>query len=271
MRYRPCGLLERKWRSFACDVRECAKPLTLEISTAKAATMTDLYNQSDLEMLAADCLTRAGVSDAVARIVARDVGLSEAAGDSDHGIAALLRDIRLLRYGRLFGDAKVVVSRSAPSVLHVDGGHGFAASAMAKVIPAVIETANAQGVAIVHLSRASDAGVMAGAMADLAQAGLAGVAVRAGGDAVAIRPGSRQSVSLDTGARSMLQNFLALAPPAEDTPLGGPISLSAWLCTMNPDATGVATLIEHAPKVDVSPRTSGIAVAPDLMAQIVNA
>ena len=136
--------------------------------------MNDVYNQSDLEMLACDCLIRAGVSEVTAQIVARNVALSAAAGDNEHGIEALLRDIRLLRYGRLYGDAEVVISRPAPAVIKIDAGHGFGAAALVKGLPDLIEAAKSQGVAVLHLSRSSDAGMMAGAMADLASAGLAG-------------------------------------------------------------------------------------------------
>lgn len=233
--------------------------------------MTDVFNQSDLEMLACDCLTRAGITQVVARLVARDVALSEAAGDTANGIESLLRDIRLLRYGRLFGDARVVVSRAAPSVIAVDGGHGFGAAAVAQGLPALMEAAKEQGMAMLHLSNSSDAGTMAGAMADLAQAGLAAVSVRAGEDAVAIRPGATQVMRLDTGASSMLSDLLSLAPPEADSPLGGPLAHSSWLTALDPAKTGVDTLLGHLPKTDAAPRMGGIAVAPDLLAQIVNA
>ena len=233
--------------------------------------MTDVYNQTDLEVLAADCLTRAGLHEAVARTVARDFALSEAAGDGEHGIAALLRDIRLLRYGRIFVDARVTVSRPAAAIINIDGGHGFAAAALAKGMPALVEATGTQGMAMVHLSRASDAGMMAGTLADLAEAGLAGVALRGGGDAVAIGPGSSRAVRLNAGTRSSLQDLLALAPPPADAPMGGPIALSGWLCAVDPVATGIGSMFDQLPIANIAARTNAIAVAPDLLAQIVNA
>jgi hypothetical protein len=233
--------------------------------------MDDVYNQSDLEMLACDCLIRAGLSDAVARIVARDVAISEAAGDSDNGIAALLRDIRLLRYGRIFGDADLVVARPAPAVVSVNAGHGFAAAAVAEALPAIMEAAKSQGMAVLHLSQSSDPGAMASAMVDLANDGLAGVCVGAGGKAMAIRPGAQHIMRLDTGARSMLSDLLSLAPPETDSPLGGPVAYASWLTVLDPTVTGIDALLETLPSTGAAPRASGIAVAPDLLAQIVNA
>ena len=82
--------------------------------------MAELYDLSDLEMLAKDCLTRAGVADGDARIIARDIALAEASGDRDSGFEALLRDIRLLRYGRVHLDAAARISMPAGAVLQVD-------------------------------------------------------------------------------------------------------------------------------------------------------
>lgn len=233
--------------------------------------MTDVYNQSDLEMLARDCLFRAGVNDAIARIVARDVALSEAAGDTDNGFAALLRDIRLVRYGRIFAEAEVIVSRPAPAVIRVDAGHGFAATALSQAVPDLIAATQDQGLAMLHLTGSSDAGLMAGAMADLAKAGLAGVSIKHGGDTVAIRPGAAHSTRLDTGTRSMLQDLLSLAPPVDDSPLDGLVDQTSWLTALDPVATGTDALLAQLPQTDEALRSSAIAVAPDLLAQIVNA
>lgn len=233
--------------------------------------MSNIYNQSDLEMLVRDCLTRAGVSDGVAQIVARDVALSEAAGDSDNGFSALLRDIRLIRYGRLHPDAEVTITCPAPAVIRVDAGHGFGAAALVQGVPELIKATKAQGVAMLHLSRSSDAGLMAGAMADLAAAGVAGLSVKPDGGVVAIQPGARLSARLDTGARSMLQDLLSLAPPVEDSPLGGPVAHASWLTAVDPVATGAEALFAQLPAAEIASCAGGIAVAPELLAQIVNA
>lgn len=233
--------------------------------------MEDMFDLSDLEMLARDCLTRAGVGAATAQIVARDVALSEAAGDTESGFNALLRDIRLIRYGRLFPDAKVTLTSPAPSVVGVDAGHGFAAAAVAHALPAVIEAAQVQGMAMVHLTRASDPGAMAGALAEIAASGLAAVCVRTHGKAFAIRSMGRQVIALDTGAQSMLATLLAVAPPATDSPLGDAVAESSWLTVLDPNVTAAEELLAHLPERDAVPAAHGIVVAPELLAQIVNA
>lgn len=237
--------------------------------------MDNTYDLSDLEMLAKDCLTRAGVGDAIARVVAHDTALAEASGDAENGFEALLRDIRLMRYGRIYADAEVNVSTPTPSVIRVDAGHGFAAAALAQALPVAIKTAQTQGIAMVHLARASDPGAMAGAMAKIAAASLAAVCLRTHGKAFAIRPLGHQVIPLDTpldtGAQTMLSSLLALAPPAPDLPMGEAVDLSSWLTVLDPKATAAEDLLAHLPEASAPPAAQNIAVAPELLVQIVNA
>lgn len=233
--------------------------------------MEDTYDLTDLEMLARDCLTRAGVSEVTAKIVARDVALSEASGEADSGFAALLRDIRLIRYGRVFPDADVKVSAPAPAVIGVDAGHGFASAAVAQALPAVIEAALTQGMAMLHLTRGSDPGSLAGAMAEIAASRLAAVLVGTRGKGFAIRPMGRQVISLDTGTQTMLSALLAVAPPVVDSPLDGPVSESRWLTVLDPSVTAAEDMLAHLPDLEAAPSVQGIALAPELLVQIVNA
>ena len=233
--------------------------------------MEDTYDLSDLEMLARDCLTRAGVSEAIARTVARDVALSEASGEADSGFAALLRDIRLIRYGRLFPDADAKISVLAPSVICVDAGHGFAAVAVAQALPAVIEATLTQGMAMLHLTRGSDPGLLAGAMVEIAASHLAAVSVDRRGKGYAIRPMGRQVISLEAGAQTMLSALLAVAPPATDSPLDGPVTEERWLTVLDPNVTAAEDMLAHLPDVGAAPSVQGIALAPELLVQIVNA
>lgn len=246
-------------------------PIDLSDGAEKTIHMENTYDLSDLEMLARDCLTRAGASDAIAQIVARDVALSEAAGDADRGFAALLRDIRLIRYGRLYPDAEVTISAPAPSVIGVNAGHGFAAAAVSQAVPQLIEATLSQGMAMLHLTHASDPGSMASAMTELAAAQLAAVLVRTHGKAFAIRPMDRQVSALETGAQTMLSALLAAAPPATDSPLGGPVAESCWLTVLDPKVTAAEALLAHLPELPGAPNAQGIALAPELLAQIVNA
>lgn len=232
--------------------------------------MEDTYDLSDLEMLARDCLTRAGVSEVTARIVAHDVAMSEAGGEPNSGFEALLRDIRLIRYGRLYPDAEVTITAPAPSIVGVDAAHGFAASAVAQAVPSLLKVTQTQGMAMLHLTNASDPGSLAHAMAEVAAEGLAAVLVQTHGKAFAIRPGARQVTGLDTGAQNMLSALLAAAPPAADSPIGGGVAFSAWLTALDPSVTAAEELLAHLPEHGRALSSSGIALAPELLAQIVN-
>ncbi|MBF9043143.1 hypothetical protein HKCCE4037_07385 [Rhodobacterales bacterium HKCCE4037] len=233
--------------------------------------MNELYDLADLEMLARDCLTRAGIATAEARIVARDVALSEAVGRSECGFEALLRDIRLIRYGRLHADAVPQITEPAGVVLHIDAGHGFAAPAIARALPRLIEMARTEGMALIHLTRASDPGAMAGAMTDLATSGLAGLSLRSHGQAFAVRPSSQRITPFESRPDSVLTSLLALAPPSQDSPLDGPVNVTGWLGALDPDVTGVEDILRSLPTDDLPPMRRGISVAPELLAQIVNA
>ncbi len=235
--------------------------------------MTELYDLSDLEMLARDCLTRAGVGEAEAAIVARDVALSEAAGDKDNGFAALLRDIRLVRYGRVHMDAVPKISKPAGAVLHVDAGHGLAAPALSHAMPRLIEVARAEGLALLHLTHASDPGAMAGAMADLAKAGLAGISLRPQGQAYAVRPGGEPVTKFDSGTNTVLSALLSKAPPPADSPVDGSVAHSGWIAALNPEVTAAEQMLDGLPAAEktLPQRRGGIALAPELLMQIVNA
>ncbi|QXT39411.1 Ldh family oxidoreductase [Gymnodinialimonas ceratoperidinii] len=233
--------------------------------------MKETFQMSDLQMLARDCLTRAGVSAHVAGIVARDVALSEATGRADCGFAGLLRDIRLIRYGRLSPDATAVISNPAPSVIEVDAAHGFAAAALAQSLPALVDAARAQGVAMLHLTRASNPGAMAGAMAELAASDLAALGLGSKGQAFAIRPQAGVVTALDSGADTALSALLSEAPPIEDSPLDGPVEASGWLTALDPGVTAAAELLRHLPLKRGMIAPTGVSLAPELLAQIVNA
>lgn len=233
--------------------------------------MTDMYDLSDLEMLARDCLTRTGVGAEAASIVAREVALSEASGHGDNGFQALLRDIRLIRYGRLYPDAAPVVTRTAPSILHVDAGHGFSAVALAEVLSALVETTRTTGMAMVHLTRASDPGAMAAALADLAGQGLAAMAAHGQGQVFAIRPDTTRVLALGGSAQTMLSTLLSLAPPPANSPLDGPVEHTAWLVALDPAASAAEDMMAHLPASAAPQVSGGIALPPDLLAQIVNA
>jgi (2R)-3-sulfolactate dehydrogenase (NADP+) len=233
--------------------------------------MADLYYLSDLETLARDCLARAGVGQEDAGMIARDVALSQAAGHPETGLEALLRDIRLVRYGRIHLDAEPQITTPASAVLHVDAAHGFAAPAVARAMPKLIDMARGAGIAVLELDRASDPGAMAGAMTDLAEAGLAGMSASAGEAAFMVRPSARGIVRVDRKSDSQLTALLAMAPPAADSPLDGPVSERGWIAALNPAVLAVEAMLSALPTADEGPSRASIVVAPDLLAQIVTA
>lgn len=233
--------------------------------------MVDIYDITDLEMLARDCLTRAGIGADVAARVAREVALAEASGHGECGFEALLRDIRLIRYGRLYPDAEVTVQRTAATILRVDAGHGFACCALDSGLSALAETTRSNGMAMIHLTRASDPGAMVASLSDLARQGLAGLGTHGSGQVYAIRPDTTHAVAIGGGAQTMLQALLSVAPEAADSPLDGPVNHSAWLAALDPAASAAADMMARLPASTAPEVSRRIAVAPDLLAQIVTA
>ncbi|WP_224816061.1 Ldh family oxidoreductase [Hasllibacter sp. MH4015] len=233
--------------------------------------MSHLYDLADLEMLAHDCLTRTGVAQDAARAVARDVSLAEAYALPDGGFVSLLRDIRLIRYGRLLPSADVEISRPAPTILRVAAGHGFAAAALGDALPELCERTLREGMGMIHLTQASDPGPMAGTMMALAENGLAAIGVCAQGKTYAVGPNGMRVTPLDQGTGGMLDALLSLAPPSEDSPLDGPVAHTAWLAAIDPAVTSIHDLMDRLPLGDVTRPAGGIPVAPELLAQIVNA
>ena len=134
--------------------------------------MTELLRLPEIEALARDCMLRTQVPAAVAQTVARDVTLAEAAGLRIGGLKGLLRDIRLIRYGRLLPGAAAVRSLRKPAQLAVDAGHGFAAFAVDDAIVPLRRAAEESGVAVLWITRCSAPDVLAGALTATARAGF---------------------------------------------------------------------------------------------------
>ena len=238
--------------------------------------MSDVYTLSDLEALALDCLRQAGASARVARPVARDVALGEAADLGDGGFAGLLRDIRLIRYGRLDPAARPVIADRRPGVLRVDAGHGFAASALAEAMAPLRARAEAQGLAMVHLTRASPPGPMAAALTDLAEAGLAALALQPGARAFGIAPGDPTVSPIDPiAAPALIQRLLAPAEALDDSPMGGPCAAQGTLLAVAEGAMAARDLFGPRPPAPCPRPPLGadhpVRLAPDLLAQVVNA
>lgn len=135
--------------------------------------MSDSLSLSDVEALARDCLVRAGVPAHGARAAASEIAAAETRGARAHGLDALLRDLRLIRYGILDAAAEPKQSEPQPGVLLLDACSGLAAGALAGALPAFQERVDAQGVALLRLERASPPGAMFSVLAQLRDAGFA--------------------------------------------------------------------------------------------------
>jgi hypothetical protein len=236
--------------------------------------MIERLSLPDVRALAQDCLTRAGAARDVAEAVAAEVAAAEAAGERAHGMEALLRDLRLMRYGRIDCRAVIRDSRPRPGILHRDAGHGFAAAALAGASTPLADLARRQGIAILRLDRASDPGAMIQVTAALAHQGLAALAFAAAGAGRIALPDAPVPMPL----RHPPRDALALLLPASDSdapqdhPLGGPVAHGAWVVALDAAAAGESLLaagIWDAPPTHEPARV--IALSAELLEQIVTA
>ena len=233
--------------------------------------MSDAYSIADLTSLASDCLKQAGVPSVVAEDVARDVAFSELEGAEGSGFEGLLRDIRLIRYGRLDPNAAPILKAPAPAVIRVDACHGFAAAAMSFGMNDLCQRTSDFGMAMLQIERASPPGILSAALADIGQKGLIGLAIRAGQTAYAIAPMASQSAPVKDAHENMLDGLLALAPPPQDLPISAPVNGKAWMVALDPKVTETDDLLATLPAPGAQPIDQKVKLAPELLAQIINA
>jgi (2R)-3-sulfolactate dehydrogenase (NADP+) len=187
---------------------------------------------------------------------------------------ALLRDIRLMRYGRIDAKAQPVHTRPRPGLIRCDAGHGFAAAALAQAISPLVELTRENGIALLRLERASDPGTMIEATATLAKSGLAALAFGPGGPGRIAHP--------DMGAPGLLRHppreTMAMPLPARpdgqpaDNPLGAAVMHGAWLVAVDPEAAGETFLAADLGNADPpAPAATEIACSAELLEQIVTA
>jgi (2R)-3-sulfolactate dehydrogenase (NADP+) len=235
--------------------------------------MIENLSLDDLEALVCDCLTRAGVPGSAATAVAHDVTAAEARGDRTNGLGGLLRDLRLIRYGRLHAGADPLIEVTAATVLRVDARHGLAAAAVAQALPQLTLIAGAGGLAILRLERASDPAGLFGALADLAAAGLIALSVTDRGAARMASPDHPAPRPLLTPARPALAALLGVIEDTNghdpDGPLGGPVAHRGWLMAADPLRTGLTHLVGELPTDSLEPPARRVALPAELLAQIV--
>jgi len=221
--------------------------------------MSNSLSLAEIEALARDTLRQAGVPETSATAMAQDIALAEADGDPAQGMASLLRDLQLIRYGRVHPAAEPQITRPAPAVLRVDAQHGLAGAALRAALPDVLQMARSNGVSVLHLINASPVVNGRHILSALRGAGvLAGL-------------WSDTGLSRVTHADAPLFAPADITPqPADDDPTGGAISHQAWLVAMDPKAIGL----------DIGAQTSDmgtqrgperIALPTDLLAEIINA
>ena len=236
--------------------------------------MIERLSLPDVRALAQDCLTRAGAARDVADAVAAEVAAAEAAGERAHGMEALLRDLRLMRYGRIDATAVMRDSHPRPGILHRDAAHGFAAAALAGACLPLADLARQQGIAILRLDRASNPGAMLAITAQLADQGLSVLAFAAAGAGRIAHPDAPVPMLLRHPPRDALALLLPALEEREqpDTPLGAPVAHGAWVVALDGAAAGeslmAADIWDTAPPPEPALE---IALSAELLEQIVTA
>lgn len=236
--------------------------------------MTEMLSLADLRALARDCLTRADAPESVARAVAAEIAAAEAAGERQHGMEALLRDIRLMRYGRLHAAAQAELSQPRAGFARLDARHGFAAAALSGAMADFAKIAQAQGIALLRLDHASDPGAMICATAALSERGLAALAFGPAGPGRLGHPDLPTPAALSAPPRASLGLLLPdlLAGQPADSPLGDAVAHVAWLVAIDARLAGDHFAMAEIWDLAVTPPSAGaIACSSELLQQIVTA
>src|SRR5580704_12755108 len=104
-----------------------------------------------IEGLARAALTRAGAHAGAASSLARAIAAAERDGISSHGLAYLATYCEHLGCGKVVGSVMPQLTRTAPSVISVDAGSGFAHPAIDAGFEALVPLARQQGVALLAI------------------------------------------------------------------------------------------------------------------------
>ncbi|WP_439138294.1 Ldh family oxidoreductase [Roseicyclus sp.] len=236
--------------------------------------MTEFLSLADLRALARDCLMRAGAPETVARAVAAEVAAAEAAGERANGMEALLRDIRLMRYGRLKPATPAQQIRARPGFIRLDAQHGFAAAALSGAMSDLAGLGRTQGIAVLRLERSSDPGGMICAAAALGERGLAVLAFGPDGPGRIGHPDLSGPALLPTPPRAALNLLfpdIDQDQPA-DSPIGGLVGHVGWLVVLDAGLAGDSFANAAIWDGATAPTTAAsIACSAELLEQIVSA
>ena len=133
---------------------------------------TITLSEPEIAALAARALTAHGASPLQADALARGIAAAEAAGLRSHGLMYLAIYCGHLDVAKVIGTAVPAVTRSAPGVVRVDAGSGFAHAAIAAGMPTLIEAARTQGIATMTLVNSYNCGALGYHTEAIAKAGL---------------------------------------------------------------------------------------------------
>ncbi|PLL12910.1 sulfolactate dehydrogenase [Tabrizicola sp. TH137] len=134
--------------------------------------MAHRLSLDEVETLALDCLTASGGSPLQAGAVARSIRDAEAEGTRGIGLGYLPWYCGHLKVGKIAGHALPTVRQTAPGMVMVDAGDGFAHPAYEAGEAALVAAARSQGIALIGISNAYACGVLGYFTARLARQGL---------------------------------------------------------------------------------------------------
>ena len=110
-----------------------------------------MMTEHDIQQLVEDCLQANGCNAENAASVGRTIAAAERDGCASHGLFRMPGYIASLRSGKVNGRARPTVTRLSPSVVKVDGDHGYAPLALEMGRQALIEAAKENGIAAMAL------------------------------------------------------------------------------------------------------------------------
>jgi (2R)-3-sulfolactate dehydrogenase (NADP+) len=131
---------------------------------------------SELRDLAQRALTRAGASEAMARINASALADAEAQGLSSHGAVRIAQYATHLANGRVDGRAVAAIVRERGGAILVDARSGLAFPACALAVEEAIRRARTLGVAFAGVTNSHHFGVAAWHLQPVGDAGMVGLA-----------------------------------------------------------------------------------------------
>jgi L-lactate dehydrogenase len=174
--------------------------------------VTDRYPVAELQQLAADILTAAGLAQDRAWIVARGFLEADLMGFSTHGLARIPANVRWLQAGHTRKSGEPVVLRQAPAAASWDAGLLPGPFVMHLAVAEALERAIKQGVYVLTLRRAQHIACLASYLVPIVERGLVGLIV-------ASTPG--EAFVSPFGGRTPLfsNNPIAFAAPGDDCPL----------------------------------------------------